>query len=59
MLMVMSVNSSLSEGGIDTTVIGEQKKVVAHVEDNAGNVAEQTLSFNIKDSVALTLTLKT
>ena len=46
------------EGGIDTTVIGEQK-VVAHVEDNAGNVAEQTLSFNIKDSVAPTLTQKT
>ena len=46
------------EGGIDTTVIGEQK-VVASVEDNAGNKTKKTLSFNIKDSIAPVLTQKT
>ena len=46
------------DGSIDTAVIGEQK-VVAHVEDNAGNKAEKTLSFNVKDSIAPELTQKT
>lgn len=46
------------DGSIDTAVIGEQR-VVAHVEDNAGNKAEKTLSFNVKDSIAPVLTQKT
>ena len=46
------------DGSIDTTVMGEQK-VVATVEDNAGNKATKTLSFNVKDSIAPTLNQKT
>ena len=46
------------QGSIDTSVIGEQR-VKATVEDNAGNKAVKTLTFNVKDSVAPELVKKT
>ena len=54
---IIDVEANGSNNLLDYVIV--EQKVVAHVEDNAGNVAEKTLSFNIKDSVAPTLTQKT